>query len=142
MFIPVHLGEISNFQPQTRFLDTKTEVYNPFVNGFSFAVGFGQPLDPLVATFSLTYTEKSWNDDGTQSKQKIDVPMRPCIQGDGFPLTNTRATLSMYCPDKLNLTLTGDYFADQFQYLKLSLIPCVTSTQNKCKSATDVANFF
>ncbi len=48
----------------------------------------------------------------------------------------------MYCPDKLNVTLTGDYFADQFQYLKLSLIPCVTSTQNKCKSATDVANFF
>ena len=45
-FIPVHLGEISTFQPQTRFFDTKKQVYNPFENGFSFAVGFSQPLDP------------------------------------------------------------------------------------------------
>ena len=68
--------------------------------------------------------------------------MRPCVQGDGFPLGNTRATLSMYCPDKLNVNLTGDYFSEKFQYLKLSLLPCIESETNKCKSSSDVAAFF
>ncbi len=48
----------------------------------------------------------------------------------------------MYCVDNLNVTLTGDYFADQFQYLKLVLDPCVNSVTNQCKSAADVAAFF
>ena len=68
--------------------------------------------------------------------------MRPCVLGDGFPLNDTRATLSMYCVDNLNVTLTGDFFADQFQWLKLVLNPCVNSATNQCKSAADVAAFF
>jgi len=130
MFIPVHLGEISNFQPQTRFIDIKKEVYNPFENDFSFAVGFNQSLDPQIATLSLTYNEKIWPVNGTESREKVNIPMQPCAIGDGFPLNDTRATLSMYCADNLNVTLTGDYFADKFQWLKLALNPCVTSATN------------
>jgi len=78
MFMPVHLGEISNFQPQIRFIDIKKEIYNPFENGFSFAVGFNQTLDPQIATLSLTYNEKIWPVNGTENRTKIDFPMRPC----------------------------------------------------------------
>jgi hypothetical protein len=113
-FIPVGLGEISTFQPQTRYFNTTEEVYNPFEAGFNFAVGFSQRLDPYVATLSLSYTEKTWADDGTQDKQKTDVPLRPCIEGGGFPLNSPRTNLYMYCPYNLNVSFTGDYFANKF----------------------------
>ena len=48
----------------------------------------------------------------------------------------------MYCPQKLNVNLTGDFFADTFQYLKLSLKPCVTSSTQICKSTTEIAEYF
>ena len=48
----------------------------------------------------------------------------------------------MYCVDNLNVTLTGDFFADQLQWLKLVLNPCENSATNQCKSAADIATFF
>ena len=48
----------------------------------------------------------------------------------------------MFYSDNLSVSLTGDYFANKFQYLKLSLIPCVISTTNTCKSSNEVAAFF
>ena len=76
------------------------------------------------------------------STKKTDFLMRPCVEGDGFPLNDPRTTLLMYCPDNLNVTLTGNFFANEFKYLTLNLVPCATSTTNKCKSSSEVSAFF
>ena len=48
----------------------------------------------------------------------------------------------MFCPDNLNVPLTGNYFANEFKYLTLKLVPCATNTTNKCKSLSEVSAFF
>ena len=68
--------------------------------------------------------------------------MRPCIESDGFPLNDPRTTLSMFCPDNLNFPLTGNFFANEFKYLTLKLVPCEKSTTNKCKSSSEISAFF
>ncbi len=48
----------------------------------------------------------------------------------------------MFCPENLNVPLTGNYFANAFKYLTLKLVPCATNTTNKCKSLSEVSAFF
>jgi len=62
-FIPVFLNEIDTSQTQLINFDVDNEWFDPFEHGFTFAVGFPEPIDERVGTLTLSYETKDWIDD-------------------------------------------------------------------------------
>ena len=63
--------------------------------------------------------------------------MHPCDESTIFPMKSRDVKLVMMCFDPLpedSRNLTGNYFADTFKYLKLSLVPCGPNDGVVCKT--------
>jgi hypothetical protein len=51
--------------------------FDPFAHGFSFAVGFEDPIDPKIGTLELKYIE---DDDKKEKTVKKSLPLKKCSE--------------------------------------------------------------
>jgi len=124
--------------------DVHNEVFDPFKFGFTFSVGFPEPLDKRIGSFTLAYTTKEWINDVRVPTSKT-IPLRSCDVASGYPLSTKALNISMMCHDEIPVdsrSLTGDYYSDNFSYLKVSLSPCKSVKKGDCATEKEVAAFY
>jgi hypothetical protein len=49
---------------------------------------------------------------------------------------------TLYCFNRKNYTLQGDYFSSYFSYISIKLSKCDSSKSKTCKNQTDIDAFF
>lgn len=93
---------------------------------------------------NLTYKTKRVVD-GEIVKTETAIPLTPCTESSGYVMSGTQISMSMMCFDDLpfeSSSLVGDFFSNEFNYLQVSLKPCLSDVEGVCGTKDEVKAFY